>query len=190
MIRLAIISLLSMCLSGLYAKDLEPVLHRYSNQAGLSIGMTSGYGPAYRRWFYDKLGLQLSGWFLSRKDEYRGEISGSQVYWTKSLGLIGLYNIHDWKYARGLLYNGISYLSMGTTDNRVIEIDSVYYRYRNHSIEGIDKELSFGNGIGIELTVWRLGIDLMGGVRFGYSFSGNSVMEPCLTLDGGLFYLF
>jgi hypothetical protein len=174
--------------TALFPEEAEPVLHKYSNQAGIAVGFTSGVGFSYRKWFHDKYGIQVTGFYFSRNGEYRGRLIGNDTTWWESVGIMGLYNFHDWKHARALLYAGTSYSSYAKICKERVLIDSLYYDYINSS--DIFKRFTIGSGIGFDANLWRFGVNCMAGVRFGYSFVEHNVVIPDFTLETGVFYLF
>jgi hypothetical protein len=187
--RLVCINLcIALFVAAAFSEGAEPVLHKFSNQAGIAVGYTGGAGLSYRKWYHDKYGIQMTGFFSSRKDEYRGTMTGYDKHWRANAGVLGLYNCYDWKFARALLYAGTSFYSESYRESERIMIDSVYYPYSEYS--DLTGTWTIGSGIGFDVNWWRLGVSCMTGVRFGYSFSDAEIMLPDITFDCGIFFLF
>lgn len=150
-----------------YAQETGDILThtKYKHYIGAAAGLTTGYGMSYRYW-PTRFGAQgtfgLSGSRNSNNVLYKARYS---------FGMAFLYKAVDTDLVNLFFYQGNHYN---------------YYFNTNYSGGGYSEAYWFnGIGLGLELCVDRLSMNLMGGYAAYSSFSGFG-----LTGEIGLYYRF
>ena len=159
-----------------FAQDQEPAAPKTSkHNIGAAAGFVTGYGLSYRLWLGKSLGLQFTTAPFYRKDK---DVTRTSL----SLGFTVLKSLFKGEHTRLLGYSGIAghYLFQDFDETRP-GFDPLD--------DGDEEEynINFGLGPGIELTVWQLSFNLMGGLA---CYKSNDSFSVSMTGEVGLYYMF
>lgn len=152
----------------------------YRNAFGVAAGVSTGYGLSYRRWFNDRLGLQLN------VGPYYYEDEDEQTIRT-SVGIAPLLTIHEFTYARFLSYAGFHWYHEDQW------WENEYCRGTEACTnESYHDTFFLGIGAGTEFHLWRFSLNIMVGLA-GYYLRddlGESTKSVMVSPEAGLHYRF
>jgi hypothetical protein len=156
------------------ARSSTPV--HYAKAIGAGAGFVTGYGIAYRKWFSEKSGLQITGIPFYYEDNYsNGDnylYSSSDSGFTHTgnlcLGAIYLRTLAEKDELKVLTYYGGNFSLDYEKTERWSKINGTSSLLESST--RLEKKLTIGFGIGGDLQMWRLIGNLMIGLRGFYEF--------------------
>jgi hypothetical protein len=117
----------------------------YEHRVGIAVGAVSGTGASYR-WFYKDFGLQVAQSELRVGfSEDENEEEEDYTFKQASIGLQGLYTIHQTDILRTYIIGGVAYFDIMERDKK----DGGFWEVKNSHSTNI------GTGLGSQLTLFK-----------------------------------
>jgi hypothetical protein len=150
---------------------------------GVAAGFVTGYGLSYRQWF-QRNGVQvtLTPWYYKTPTTKDVNLS---------LGLTGLHIFNQAKYLNLIGYASVHYWYVHSEDQYT---SYPYDPYVNNPApttvyeQSTHKKMFVGGGPGVDIHVWKVSCNLMGGVAFQSDFDQTAGVT--LTGDLAFYYSF